>query len=164
MGRCGDVGDELGSQLVAARLVRELMRLSFFIETLCSLHKMVWNRLFAPQIELQILRHYFGKCCWRTIGRSEKHTSPNPTEKVAHLHNQLGITEPLASHVSHYYERPYLVIHGERYVDAIMAQIQDPIIKQIPNAIGSINQVVDSTDILTNPSLTKKWQAFFLEE
>ena len=37
-------------------------------------------------------------------------------------------------------------------------------VKHIPNVIGSINQVVDSTDILTNPSLTKKWQALFLEE
>jgi hypothetical protein len=83
---------------------------------------------------------------------------------VAHLHNQLGITEPLETHVSHYYERPYLVIHGESYVEAIMAQIQDPTIKNIPHAIGSINQFVDSTDVLTNLSLTKKWQALFLEE
>jgi hypothetical protein len=45
-----------------------------------------------------------------------------------------------------------------------MAQIHDPTIKQIPNTIGSINQVVDSTDVLTNPSLTKKWQALFLEK
>ena len=85
-------------------------------------------------------------------------------ERVAHLHNQLGITEPLATHVSHYYERPYLVIHGERYVDAIMAQVQDPTVKNFPHAIGSINQLVDSTDILTKPSLIKKWQALFLQE
>jgi putative hydrolase of the HAD superfamily len=31
-------------------------------------------------------------------------------------------------------------------------------------AIGSINQLIDSTDVLTNLSLTKKWQALFLEE
>ncbi len=85
-------------------------------------------------------------------------------ERVAHLHNQLGITEPLATHVSHYYERPYLVIHGGNYVEAIMAQIQDPVVKNIPGAIGSISQFVDSTDVLTNLALTKKWQALFLEE
>lgn len=85
-------------------------------------------------------------------------------ERVAHLHNQSGITEPLATRVSHDYERPYLVIHGERFVDIILAQIQDPTVKNIPHAIGSINQLVDSTDLLTNPSLTKKWQALFLEE
>ena len=32
LGRCGDVGDEIGSQVVAARLVRALMQLSFLIE------------------------------------------------------------------------------------------------------------------------------------
>jgi len=32
MGRCGQVGDELGSRLVAARLVRDLMKLCFLME------------------------------------------------------------------------------------------------------------------------------------
>ncbi len=32
MGRCGEVGDELGSRLVAGRLVREVMRLAFLME------------------------------------------------------------------------------------------------------------------------------------
>src|SRR5207237_2143306 len=31
-GRCAEVGDELGSRVVAARLVRELMHLAFLIE------------------------------------------------------------------------------------------------------------------------------------
>jgi hypothetical protein len=32
MGRCGDLGDELGSRIIAARLVRDLMRLGFLLE------------------------------------------------------------------------------------------------------------------------------------
>ena len=32
VGRCGDLGDELGSQVIAARLVRDLMRLCFLME------------------------------------------------------------------------------------------------------------------------------------
>src|SRR4029079_7149185 len=32
MARCGDVGDELGSRVIAARQVRELMRLCFLME------------------------------------------------------------------------------------------------------------------------------------
>ena len=40
MGRCGQVGDDLGSRLVAARLVRDLMRLCFLIE-----------RQYAPYIK-----------------------------------------------------------------------------------------------------------------
>jgi hypothetical protein len=40
MGRCGDVGDELGSQIVAARLVRDVMRLCFLME-----------RQYAPYIK-----------------------------------------------------------------------------------------------------------------
>src|SRR3972149_1449254 len=40
MGRCAQVGDELGSRLVAARLVRDLMRLCFLME-----------RQYAPYIK-----------------------------------------------------------------------------------------------------------------
>ena len=82
-------------------------------------------------------------------------------EKVARLHNQLGITEPLETSVSPYYGRPYLVVHGDRFAEAIKAQIQDPTVKKIPVAVGSINQFVDSTDILSNPFLTKKFQTLF---
>src|SRR5690348_5836477 len=32
VGRCGDVGDDLGSRIVAARLVRDVMRLCFLLE------------------------------------------------------------------------------------------------------------------------------------
>jgi Domain of unknown function (DUF4037) len=164
MGRCGDVGDELGSQLVAARMVRELMRLCFFMEKRYIPYTKWFGTAFshlrsaldlAPLLREVLLAHN-----WK---EREEYLS-KAYERVAHLHNQLGITEPLATHVSHYYGRPYLVIYGERYVDAIMAQIQDPSVKSIAHAIGSINQLVDSTDVLTNPSLTKKWQALYLEE
>jgi hypothetical protein len=161
-GRCGDVGDELGSQLVAARLVRELMRLCFLMEKRYAPYTKwfgsAFARLNAALGLTPLLREVLLARDWR---EREAYLS-QAYERAAHLHNQLGITEPLATHVSRYYERPYLVIHAERYVDAIMVQIQDPTVKNIPHAIGSINQLVDSTDVLTNPTLTKKWQAIFL--
>ena len=164
MGRCGDVGDELGSQLVAARMVRELMRLCFIMEKRYVPYTKWYGTAFshlrstldlAPLLREVLLAH-----TWK----EREACLSKAYERVAHLHNQSGITEPLAPHVSHYYGRPYLVIHGGSYVEAIMAQIQDPTVKNIPDAIGSINQLVDSTDVLTNLSLTKKLQALFLEE
>jgi len=145
-------------------MVRELMRLCFFMEKRYVPYTKWFGTAFshlrsaldlAPLLREVLLAHN-----WK---EREEYLS-KAYERVAYLHNQLGITEPLATNVSHYYGRPYLVIYGERYVDAIMAQIQDPAVKNIAHAIGSINQLVDSTDVLTNLSLTKKWQALFLEE
>jgi hypothetical protein len=82
-------------------------------------------------------------------------------EVVARLHNQLGITEPVEAEVSQFYGRPYMVIHGDRFADAIMAKIKDESVKSIKVSIGSVNQFVDSTDILSRPSLTKKLKSVF---
>lgn len=46
MGRAGDVGDEIGSAIIAARLVQNLMRLCFFDgKALCALSQVVWQRI-----------------------------------------------------------------------------------------------------------------------
>src|SRR5262249_61098835 len=47
VGRAGSVGDELGSRLVAARLVHDLMRLCFLIERTYAPHSKWFGRAFA---------------------------------------------------------------------------------------------------------------------
>jgi hypothetical protein len=69
------------------------------------------------------------------------------------MHNKMGITEPLPAKVSNFWDRPFKVIHGERFVEAIKAQIQDETVKRIPVDIGSIDQFSDSTDLLEHTEL-----------
>ncbi len=47
-----------------------------------------------------------------------------------------------------YYDRPFQVIRGERFAEAIRAGITDPEILALPPNIGSVDQWVDSTDVL----------------
>lgn len=47
VGRCGDVGDDLGSALVAASLVRDLMRLCFLIERTYAPYSKWFGTAFA---------------------------------------------------------------------------------------------------------------------
>jgi hypothetical protein len=72
-------------------------------------------------------------------------------EAVAELHNALGITEHIEPRVSRYYGRPYLVIHGDRFVTAIRAAMVDEAVKRLPPHLGSVTQWVDSTDVLSYP-------------
>jgi hypothetical protein len=64
------------------------------------------------------------------------------------MHNGLHLTEPLPTTVSPYYGRPFVVIHGGRFCDAILARITDEDVKRLPRYVGSISQWVDSTDVL----------------
>ena len=80
----------------------------------------------------------------------ETHLSP-AYEFVARMHNALGITEPLPAQVSQFHNRPFLVIHGERFADAIRAVITNEKVLELPENLGGVDQFIDSTDVLSQP-------------
>jgi hypothetical protein len=65
---------------------------------------------------------------------------------VAETHNALGITDPLTTKVSQFHNRPFWVIHADRFVDAIRAAIKSEEVLVLPEHLGSIDQFIDSTD------------------
>jgi hypothetical protein len=69
-------------------------------------------------------------------------------EFVAQMHNPLAITSNPAIKVSQYYTRPFLVIHADRFVDAIRAAITSEQVLALPEHLGPVDQFVDSTDAL----------------
>jgi hypothetical protein len=77
---------------------------------------------------------------------------------VAEMHNALNITAPLPTTASPFFGRPFLVIHGGAFVDAIKPQITDEQVKRIAamTLVGAIDQFADSTDLLSYPDLRAK--------
>jgi hypothetical protein len=69
---------------------------------------------------------------------------------LAEKHNDLEITEPLATDVSQFFSRPFKIIGGERFAKAIAEHIADPQIARLARVrpIGSIDIFSDSTDLL----------------
>jgi hypothetical protein len=149
MWRAGHVGDEIGSALVGARLVRDVMQLCFFME-----------RRYAPYPK------WFGTAFMRLSGgpemapllhralRTDSYLERGEAlaaayEALAARHNALGITAPLAAARSQFWSRPFQVIWGDHFADAILAQISDPAVRRLSRggAIGSIDQFSDSTDL-----------------
>jgi hypothetical protein len=80
---------------------------------------------------------------------------------VATMHNDLGITEPLSTQPSQFHGRPFLIIEAGRFADALRDQIRDERVRNLPEAIGSIDQFVDSTDVLSNPTLRRRVEAIY---
>ncbi|HMN31394.1 MAG TPA: DUF4037 domain-containing protein, partial [Caldilineaceae bacterium] len=146
MGRCGQVGDELGSRLVASRLVRDLMRLSFLLERQYAPYTKWFGSAFAQlasaatlgPILLQVLQ----ADSWPA---RETHLS-EAYRLVAEKQNELAITPPLATEVQPYYNRPFQVIAADRFVDSLRAAITDPDVLALPAHLGAVDQFIDSTD------------------
>jgi hypothetical protein len=83
---------------------------------------------------------------------------------VAHLHNALAITEPLVEHVSFFHGRPFRVIHGERFVSAIIDAIADQEVRDLvqrAGMIGAIDQITDNVDVLSDPGQYVKFRAVY---
>jgi hypothetical protein len=156
VGRAGEVGDELGSQVIAGRLVREIMKLAFLMEKQYAPYSkwlgMAFSRLKIAKRLSPVLRQVLLAKTWRT---REKWLS-KAYSVVAQQHNALRITKPLPTKATLYYSRPYLVIHGDTFANAIKKEIKDPQVKRIKTAVGSIDQFTDSTDVTQNLSLGRR--------
>ncbi len=70
-------------------------------------------------------------------------------EAAAARHNRLGLTEPVPATVRRFYRRPYQVLGGDRFAEALRASVASPRIRELPLA-GAVDQFIDSTDALAD--------------
>lgn len=160
VGRTGDVGDEAGSQVITARLGRDVMRLAFLMERQYAPYPKWFGTAFsrltcAPRL-LPPLRGAMFAPTWR----EREQLLSQAYETLAQMHNALHLTEPLPATVSTFHGRPYQVIHGETFAAALQAAIEDDTLRRLP-LIGSVDQFSDSTDLLENVSLRHRLKALY---
>ena len=150
MGRAGFVDDEIGSALIGSRLVRDIIRLAFLMEKAYPPYPKWLGTAFAElksARELQpVLLNSLHASTWR---EREEHLSV-AYEYIAGMHKELSITKPLDTKVSHFFGRPFKIIHGDRFAEAILACITDPQVAALNKShlIGSIDLFSDNTDLL----------------
>ena len=163
VGRAGTVGDDLGSAVIAARLVRDLMRLCLLMERQYAPYPKWFGTAFArlncATALTPILHGVLRAATWQ---EREKHLSA-AYEIGAAMHNDLGITAPVPARVSRFWGRPFWVIHGDKIARVIWDVIQDQEVKRLPFGLGKVDQYVDSTDILSDPGRCRRLGALYTE-
>ena len=158
MGRCGQVGDELGSRIVATRLIRDIMRLCFLMERKYAPYIKWFGTAFSKLKSAHALTPVFMEIMDASTWEIRLGHLTRAYEYMAKMHNELGITEPLNTQVSQFHNRPFLIIQADEFADAIHAKIEDDEVKRLPKYLGGIDQYVDSTDVL---SYTEKFRRFW---
>jgi hypothetical protein len=160
VGRAGDAGDELGSRLLTADIVHDLMRLCFFIERRYAPYGKWFGTAFARLSCGAALGPLFARVLQAEGWQTREAALAEVYAAIIGLHNGLGLTPPLEAAVSPYYTRPYLVIHAGRVVDALIAAIADPVVRCLP-AYGGIDQVSDNTDLLGHAEVRAKLRVLY---
>ena len=153
MGRCGQVGDELGSRLVATRLVRDLMRLCFLIERQYAPYIKWFGTAFQSLTCARQLAPILNQVLLAGTWQERQNYLTSAYEFVAGLHNTLGITDVQDPKVRSFFLRPFLVSGADRFVTSIRKSIIDPEVLALPEYLGAFEQFIDSTDALNYPQV-----------
>lgn len=147
VGRCAEVGDELGSAVVAGRLVRDLMRLCLLLGRRYAPYSKWLGSAFA---ELEVARTLTpslrGAVAAQGCPEREAQLC-DAYETVAQLQNESGLADPVEPTRRPYHGRPSMVLHAERFARALAETVTDPELSSLP-LTGSADQWTDSTDLL----------------
>jgi hypothetical protein len=158
MGRAGMVDDEVGSALIGARLVRDVMRLCFLMEKTYAPYPKWFGSAFKQLSCAKTLWPVFQGVLRSEAWQARESYLVQAYEYIAAWHNALKLTEPLPEKVTFFYGRPFRVIAQHGFTEALLKRIQDPDVKRIAerSLIGSIDLFSDNVDLVSDPSWRKE--------
>jgi hypothetical protein len=149
-GRCGEVGDELGSAVVGARLTREVMRLALLLRRRYPPYAKWLGSALARMPGSTELGESLGMAVAARSWRDRQEGLSAAYGRVAALQNRVALAERLDERVRGFHARPFEVIGGDRFAEALMSSVSDPVIRGLP-VVGCVDQLSDSTDLLMVP-------------
>jgi hypothetical protein len=148
-GRCAENGDDLGSRIVTARLVRDLMRLALLMQRRYPPYSKWLGTAFAQLQCAPTLGPALSDALTAVDWPQREDALCVAYEQLARVHNQLGLAEQVEPTIRLYYDRPFRVLAADRFADATRLAITDAEVLALPPHIGAVDQFVDSTDVLS---------------
>ncbi len=155
VGRAKQVGDELGARIVAARLVRELMRVGFLLAGAYWPYTKWFGTAFARLPVATELGPLFAEAL---TARADALIAA--FEATARAHNAAGLTAPVDPTARPFHTRPFRVLGAGRFAAACRAALTDPWLAALP-PLGSVDQVVDSTPVLSFIAAARRLRALY---
>ena len=160
-GRCAEVGDGLGSAVIVARLARDLMRLCLLMDRRYPPYSKWLGTAFARSLTGPAVGPPLTAALAAPRWRARERHLGQALEAAAARHNQLALTEPIPATMQRFYLRPYLVLGGDRFAEALRASITSPRIRHLLLA-GGMDQFIDSTDALADATALRTATAALL--
>ncbi len=154
VGRTGDVGDELGSRVIAARLARDLMRLAFLVERRYAPYAKWFGTAFqrlacAPQLTPPLAAVLSAED-WR----EREGALAEAARRLAQLQLAREIPGAPAPAVGRDFERPFHGLKAAEIAAGFRGAIADPQLRARP-LFGAVDQVSDSTPLLDDPAASR---------
>lgn len=151
MGRAGSVGDEIGSALIGARLVRDIMRLSFLMSRTYGPYPKWFGTAFKQLDCATELSPHLTAALQAPDWQTREAALVPAYRYLARWHNRLGLTKLMPEETAPFFTRPFQVVALHGFSDVLLAKIVDPALKRLAQRplIGSVDQFSDSTTLLS---------------
>ena len=160
VGRTAEVGDDLGSRVLTARLARDVMGLCFLLERVYAPYPKWFGTAFARLDAASEVAPALARALDAANYADREAGLVAAYEAVARRHNALGITEPVDPTVGFFHGRPFRVLRSERFVEACRARVADDSLRALP-LIGGVDQWSDSTDVRSKPEVFRRARALY---
>jgi hypothetical protein len=148
IGRTGELGDETGSFVIAARLVEDVIRLAISQARRYAPYAKWLGTAFSRLPVAADLQPHLDAVRQAPDWRHREAGIVAATSVLAHAHNRLGVTPEIDPSPRPFHSRPFMVIGGERVAQALGESLRGTALHGLPVGVGGIDQFVDSTDAL----------------
>ncbi|MFI4975918.1 MAG: DUF4037 domain-containing protein [Caulobacterales bacterium] len=163
VGRAGSRGDEIGSRVIGARLVRDAMRMAFLVEGRYAPYPKWFGTAFARLPCAPALSPILERALAAPDWKSREAALAEAYDALARLHQARGLPGDFKPVIGPFWSRPFTVINTEEIWEAIRAEIADPVLRALP-VIGALDQVTDSTPVTEAPARARRAMAALLDD
>lgn len=150
MGRAGDRGDELGSRVVAARLVDIAVHLGFMLSRVWPPYSKWRGSAFGQLTECASMAADLGRTLDARHWDDRQRALNDALNDLARLQQKSGLPAPQPA-VEPFWDRPYIHLNRS-LVPALLETLKNPEVQALPVGVGSVEQHTENVDILTKPS------------
>lgn len=130
--RCSDVGDDIGSVIVAARIAERLMRLCFLYAKQYAPYSKWFGTAFARLPVPQELKDALHAALHAPDIRERENELVRAQALTAALHNESGITAPVDFEIETYYGRAIKVIFADKFAEAVLETLTGTALADVP--------------------------------
>jgi hypothetical protein len=158
--RTAEVGDGVGSRVVTGRLVRDCMRLALLLTRRYAPYSKWLGTAFSHLPDPDGLADHLAGAVAAEAVRDRETALGQAYVRLGSRFNALAGVPPVDTTLGPFWDRPALVIGAGRFASAALAQVSDPALAARP-LIGSVDQLLDSTDVLARPDLTAAMRGYY---
>lgn len=155
VGRTAEVGDELGSRLLAGRLARDVMRQVFLLRRTYAPYAKWFGTAFRALDGAGPFLDPLERAVAATDHPAREAALVEAYERLAQMHNEVLPSHHVEPTGRTFHTRPYRVLDASRFAAACLAGLQEPWLRDQP-LTGSVDQFADSTDIVSAPATARR--------